>query len=103
MRRGLAHLAKVVRGFYKTLPEVMLPDPVHHDSCDERIVGTCHLFCKQQTAACVGSRGRIIPARNAAQRSSGNDSTKVLMIAANVDADIMRLIVFRDGCKFRVG
>src|SRR5439155_17941304 len=92
--------AEVVRRTDQAVAEVMLPDAVHHDARGERVAGVGDFLSDLEPAA-AGSDWGLILSRDRLQKAPRRRIAQALMIAANVDAHIVWVLVAGNGGEDR--
>src|SRR6185369_9673328 len=94
MRGPLSHLAKVVHRPDNAVAEMMLPDPVHHHTGSERVVGVRNRLGNFHAAAARYNRLLILTGDNL-QEPAWHFLTKVLVVAADMDLHVVRFPIAR--------
>ena len=102
MRRRVAGPAKIVGRAHQAVAEVMFPEAVHHDARGKWVVGTGDFLGDFKPAAAAADR-RLIFSGDHLQEASRRRLAEGLMIAANVDSNIVRVLVAGDGGENRSG
>src|SRR5438034_4044234 len=105
MRRRFTVLSEVIRCADQAGSKVNLPDAVHPGTAGEWIVWTAHPFRKLQSAASKNN-GCLSLTGNDLQKTPRDFIPQILMIAANVNAYILRIVITADhgenGLRYRL-
>ena len=91
VRWPVAGLAEIVDRPHQSLAEMMLPDAVHHDARGQRIIRTEQRLGQFQASAAIRIRRRLVRGQHV-QKSAGSLSAWIEVIAAQVDAQVVRLV-----------
>src|SRR5947208_5223814 len=105
MRRRFPSLSEVVWCADQAGSKVDLPDAVHHHTGSEWVVWTAHPFRKLQSATSKNN-GRLSFTGNDLQKTPRNFIPQILVVAANVNAHILRIVIAADhsenGLRYRL-
>src|SRR5436190_17437299 len=89
--------SEVVRRSNDPLTKVMLPDPIDHDTCSQRIIRTRRpLRQREPSTAPVGER-RLNVTGEENRKGAGLEFTEAIVSTANVNPRIMKTFVGRPG------
>ena len=91
MRGSLPELTEVGWRSNESATEVMLPDSVHHHAREQRIGSVGNQVREFQSSAARREERRIAITQRL-QVSSRSHLTKILLVPANVDLDVSRLL-----------
>src|SRR5262245_27501998 len=92
MGRQLASLAEIVDRPDDSLPEMMLPDAVHHHARGQRVFPVYHPIGELQPAAALAHCSLLLPG-NDLEKAPGSHFTKIRVVAANMHPHIMRVLI----------
>src|ERR1041385_3646284 len=92
----LAHLAEVAGSAHNAIAEMLLPDAVDHHARGKRVFGAGDGFGQFQPAASF-LEGRWLAGGKDRQKPARRLVTQIIGTAANMDADVVRLIGVPDG------
>src|SRR5258708_30023069 len=99
--RPVAHTAEVAGSSDNARSEMMLPDPVNHHTCSQRILRIGDRFRKLQTAAALRKRLWLAFAQNR-QETMRDGLAEILRRATDVDALDLRLGGILDNMRERI-
>src|SRR5579863_7558263 len=101
MRGPFAHLAEVAGRADDARAEMLLPDAVDHHARSERVFRAGNGFRQLEPPTAFLERRRLSRGQDREKPAWGL-ITQIVRAAANVDANVMRLVGILDGVKERI-